>query len=346
VRGATEIEEFLKRLFRPLARALTELCRPLRRLAFLCSPLRRLWSWLNEPPSPGEALDHSQQVYSLRTLFASHLIIVMFFSVVLGGMYLISEPAMIIINRLLPISKVYVPMKGYETDNPPPAKTNVPLWKNQFGQGFLGFVQLVPVSAQAETNVTSPVYALEEDNYDSTLPTSYSPIAGDGIGIYPAFSTTVLMEQLTPRLLTITPPPSPLPPPTDWKRLIQSKQQGICNIESPIIKPDTTLVAKFADSLGLTELYALAQLCINAYDGYDSIQIIEEKPQNKGVGEIIKRALLKGSCRSAKQRNGLGGYSYVPSVRYFTYTVTKGRIAGGAYITGDPNYLIIVLPQK
>lgn len=350
----TEIEVFLEPLFLPFGLVLLRLISgTLNRFAFLGKPLRSVWFWLwNESLSnkPAAVLGRSQRVYSLRALFVPYLPVVALIFIVLGGTYFFSQPTMEIIDGLLPVMNVYIPRSDrFETDDPHGAKTNAPQWKGQFGQGFIGFVRLMPVSDQPEPDTKPPseVYSLGQGSkYDSTLPTSYSPNEGDGFGIHPVFSQTELMERLEPDLLTITPPASPLPPPINWDRLAKIKYQEIDLSRAPVVSPDTAVVTRFAKSQGLRELFALVKLCIDANNSYYDIETKIEVPPNIGVGAAVKQALLRGSCKSAQQLDSSGNYVNVHAVRYFSYTITDEGIRG-CYITGDTSQLkVVLLPRN
>lgn len=121
---------------------------------------------------------------SLIPLGVAYLILALIISSVVVGISLIGEPTVEIINGLPFVTDIQGIAHGVADD--------LTDWSDILGQGFMGFVRLVPVKDCAETekaviDLGSYSYG-REDQHGSALPASYCPI----------FSERDLMRKLAP----------------------------------------------------------------------------------------------------------------------------------------------------
>jgi len=116
-------------------------------------------------------LRRSHISYSKRFILEIYLVVATITLAVVVGISLIGEPDVEIINGL-----------NLVTDTPGldcSAKTSTSQWRGWLGLGFIGFVRLIPVPDQIETEAKLPPDRLEA-RHDFVLPTYYCPIFSEG----------------------------------------------------------------------------------------------------------------------------------------------------------------------
>jgi len=196
MRGVSETEEFLERLFLPFSLLLQcvsrwKVFRQLARfLAFLSRPFRavwcRFWGYIFADEMPSR-LGIAQRASYQRAYIPAYLMIGVCVLVVIFGIRS-GEPTMVTItNARQPVTVVdmYVLNKAKATDSDlfPGAKQNVPRLVQQ-GSGFLGFVDLWSSSqslSEPATTIPSAIYSLDPSaEFSDNDPISYSPVKGDG----------------------------------------------------------------------------------------------------------------------------------------------------------------------
>ena len=189
MRGSSDVEECLERMFRPPVRLLGRLFRPLvRYIAIPFKPFCTVWSWFwgwvfadDFPSGRGIAARASyQRSYIPAYLLIGAVVVVLAFGLRSG------EPTIVTLSdaRLITVADMYVPNKetADTSETLPGAKQNVPQLVKH-GTGFLGFRDLRPDNVDLldpSTPILSDIYAVDlTATYIPEDPISFSPVEGD-----------------------------------------------------------------------------------------------------------------------------------------------------------------------
>lgn len=116
-------------------------------------------------------LERSHVSYSGRSILEIYLLVATITLAVVVGISLLSKPDLRIVDGLPFVAGT----PGLDRS----VRTNTSQWEGRSRLGFIGFVRLVPVPDQLETEAKLPPDRLEA-RHDFVLPTYYCPIFSEG----------------------------------------------------------------------------------------------------------------------------------------------------------------------